>query len=68
LRLEPYHTPGTLDQRRPQSRVAVFGHAAWDPFSAATVFARTQTSVGADGAPVPKAFPRTDLAGHHHGS
>ena len=43
-----------------------FGHAARYPFTAATVFARTQPGVGTDGAPVGEAFPRADLAGHHH--
>src|SRR5438034_7371091 len=35
-------------------------------FSATGAFTRTQPGVRADGAPIPKALPRTDLACHHH--
>src|SRR5215210_3021260 len=60
--LEADQSPRQLDERSSQSRVAMLGHAALDPFVAAAVLAGTKAGVTRDLSPVLEALPVADFA------
>ncbi len=60
--LEADQTPGSLDQRGSQARVAMFGHAALHPSVATGVFSGAEAGVAGGLPPVLKPVPVAHLA------